>query len=78
MSFYLLRYASGEIDDVTAAMRIEVKRALWVPLAEASRQLMYSNERKVLRLAQERLETHGLTKNASDSTAPKARRGHPA
>jgi|SRR5882672_1169772 len=60
VSFYLLRYRSGDIDDVTPEMRIEVKRALWVPLAEASRQLMYSNERKVLRLAQDYLETHGL------------------
>lgn len=60
VSFYLLHYLSGEIDDVTPAMRIEVKRALWVPLAEASRQLMYSNERKVLRLAQDRLEIRGL------------------
>ena len=61
VSFYLLRYGSGEIDDVTPEMRIEVKRALWVPLAEASRQLMYSNERKVLRLAQDYLEAHGLS-----------------
>jgi 8-oxo-dGTP pyrophosphatase MutT (NUDIX family) len=60
VSFYLLSYASGEIDDVTPEMRIEVKRALWVPLAEASRQLMYSNERKVLRLAQDYVETNGL------------------
>ena len=60
VSFYLLRYCSGEIDDVTPEMRIEVKRALWVPLAEASRQLMYSNERKVLRLAQDYLQTHGV------------------
>ena len=60
VSFYLLRYGSGEIDDVTPEMRIEVKRALWVPLAEASRQLMYSNERRVLRLAQDYLEAHGL------------------
>ena len=60
VSFYLLRYASGDIDDVTPAMRIEVKRALWIPLADAARQLMYSNERKVLHLAQDHLETHGL------------------
>ncbi len=60
VSFYLLRYGSGDIDDVTSEMRIEVKRALWVPLAEASRQLMYSNERKVLRMAQDHLEVHGL------------------
>lgn len=60
VTFYLLRYQSGEIDDVTSEMRIEVKRALWVPLAEASQQLMYSNERKVLHMAQERLQTRGL------------------
>jgi 8-oxo-dGTP pyrophosphatase MutT (NUDIX family) len=60
VSFYLLRYVSGEIDDIAPAMRIEVKRALWVPLAGAARQLAYSNERKVLRQAQEYLETHGL------------------
>jgi 8-oxo-dGTP pyrophosphatase MutT (NUDIX family) len=60
VTFFLLRYVSGEVDDVTTAMRIEVKRALWVPLADASRQLMYSNERKVVRLAQDHLETRGL------------------
>jgi 8-oxo-dGTP pyrophosphatase MutT (NUDIX family) len=52
VSFYLLRYLSGEIDDLAPAMRIEVKRALWVPLAEASRQLAYSSERRVLQLAE--------------------------
>ncbi len=54
-------------------MRIEVKRALWVPLTEAARQLMYSNERKVLRLAQDYLETHGLPPEESaniQKTAP--------
>ena len=60
VTFYLLRYCSGEIDDVAADMRVEVKRALWIPLLEASRQLMYSNERKVLRMAQEYLATRGL------------------
>jgi len=61
VSFYLLRYVSGEIDNVAPEMRIEVKRALWVPLAEAARQLAYSNERQVVRLAEEYLEAHGLS-----------------
>lgn len=61
VSFYLMRYVSGEIDDLVADMRIEVRRALWVPLADAARQLAYSNERKVLRQAQEYLETEGLS-----------------
>ena len=56
VSFYLMRYVSGEIDNLTSGMRIEVKRALWVPLADAPRQLAYSNERKVLRQAQDHLE----------------------
>jgi len=60
VSFYLLRYVSGEIDNLTPDMRIEVKRAFWVPLDDANRQLAYSNERKVLRQAQEYLETRGL------------------
>ena len=60
VTFYLLRYCSGEIDDLTEAMRVEVKRAVWIPLIEAPRQLMYSNERKVLRMAQDYLESHGL------------------
>ncbi len=57
VSFYLMRYVSGEIDNLTSDMRIEVKRALWVPLADAARQLAYSNERKVLGQAQDYLET---------------------
>lgn len=56
VSFYLMRYVSGEIDNLAADMRIEVKRALWVALSDASRQLAYSNERKVLRQAQDHLE----------------------
>lgn len=61
VSFYLMRYVSGEIDNLTPDMRIEVKRALWVPLADAASQLAYSNERKVLRQAHEYLETQGLS-----------------
>ena len=60
VSFYLMRYVSGEIDNLASDMRIEVKQALWVPLAEASKQLSYSNERKVLRQAQDYIETQGL------------------
>ncbi len=56
VSFYLMRYVSGEIDDLTSDMRIEVKRALWVPLADAAKQLAYTNERKVLRQAQDSVE----------------------
>jgi|HubBroStandDraft_4_1064222.scaffolds.fasta_scaffold18125_2 8-oxo-dGTP pyrophosphatase MutT (NUDIX family) len=60
VSFYLMRYVSGEIDDLTPDMRIEVKRALWVPIADAARQLAYSNERKVLGQARDYLELNPL------------------
>jgi 8-oxo-dGTP pyrophosphatase MutT (NUDIX family) len=60
VSFYLLRYISGEIGQITPEMHIEVKRALWVSLAEAAHQLAYSNERKVLRQAEEYLAIHGM------------------
>src|SRR5208283_187277 len=60
VSFYLMSYVSGEIDAIASDMRIEVKRALWVPLAEATKQLAYSNERKVLRQAKDYLDTQGL------------------
>ena len=60
VSFYLMRYVSGEIDNLASDMRIEVKRALWVPLTDAASQLAYSNERKVLRQAEDYLQNHGL------------------
>jgi 8-oxo-dGTP pyrophosphatase MutT (NUDIX family) len=58
VSFYLLRYESGEIDDVAEAMRIEVKQAVWIPLDGAERKLAYRGERDVVRLAQKYLESH--------------------
>jgi len=60
VSFYLMRYISGEIDNLTPDMRIEVKQARWVPLADAAKQLAYSNERKVLRQARDYVEKHVL------------------
>ncbi len=58
VSFYLLRYESGSIDDVTPAMRVEVRRALWIPLEGAERKLTYRGERDVVRMAQKYLESH--------------------
>jgi 8-oxo-dGTP pyrophosphatase MutT (NUDIX family) len=55
VSFYLLRYESGTIDDVSEAMRIEVKQARWIPLEGAERKLAYPGERNVIRLAREHL-----------------------
>jgi 8-oxo-dGTP pyrophosphatase MutT (NUDIX family) len=61
VSFYLMQYVSGEIDNLSPDMRIEVKRALWVPLADAPRLLAYGNERKVVRQAQEYVEKESLS-----------------
>jgi len=58
VSFYLLRFVSGTIDDVSTEMRVEVKRALWVPLAEAAKQLAYRGERDVMKKAVEYLRLH--------------------
>jgi 8-oxo-dGTP pyrophosphatase MutT (NUDIX family) len=58
VSFYLLRYESGRIDDVTSEMRVEVRRALWLPLEEAPMKLAYGGERQVVRKAQEYLKSH--------------------
>jgi 8-oxo-dGTP pyrophosphatase MutT (NUDIX family) len=58
VSFYLFRYDSGRIDDVTPEMRVEVRRALWLPLEEAVTKLAYGGERQVARKAQEYLNSH--------------------
>ena len=58
VSFYLFRYQSGQIDDVSREMRVEVKRALWIPLEDAPRQLAYRGERDVVRWAQKYLQSH--------------------
>lgn len=58
VSFYLLRYKSGKIDDISPDMRIEVQRALWLPLEDAPKQLSYKSEREVVRKAQEYVERH--------------------
>jgi 8-oxo-dGTP pyrophosphatase MutT (NUDIX family) len=47
VSFYLLRYRRGRIDDVAAAFRREVAEARWLPLDEAQRLLAYPGERKM-------------------------------
>jgi len=58
VSFYLLRYETGSIDEVSPDMRIEVKRALWIPLDGAERKLSYRGERDVVQVAQKYLQAH--------------------
>ena len=58
VSFYLLRYQSGRIDEIAPAMRVEVRRALWIPLEEAVRKLTYRGEQDMARRAQKYLQSH--------------------
>lgn len=58
VSFYLLRYESGNIDDITEAMRIEVGCAKWVSLEDAPRLLAYGGEKQMARKALEYIAAH--------------------
>jgi 8-oxo-dGTP pyrophosphatase MutT (NUDIX family) len=56
VSFYLVRYRRGRIDDVPAAFRHEVAEARWLPLDEAPRLLAYAGEREMAQTARATLE----------------------
>ena len=58
VSFYLLRCQSGNIDEISPEMRIEVKQARWIPLEEAGRTLAYRGERDVVGRALAYLKSH--------------------
>jgi 8-oxo-dGTP pyrophosphatase MutT (NUDIX family) len=58
VSFYLFKYEAGRIDDLSDDMRIEVQRALWLPLEEAPEKLTYKSERDVARKALEYARSH--------------------
>jgi 8-oxo-dGTP pyrophosphatase MutT (NUDIX family) len=55
VSFYLLRYESGQIDNISDEMRIEVARAKWVRLEDAPKLLAYRGEKQMARKALEYL-----------------------
>jgi len=58
VSFYLLRYQSGTIDDISEDMRIEVARAKWISLDDAPKLLAYGGEKQMARKALEYLKAH--------------------
>jgi len=58
VSFYLLRYESGRIDDVSDEMRVEVARARWLRLDEAPKLLAYRGEKQMARKTLEYLKAH--------------------
>lgn len=58
VSFFLTKYKSGQIGDITEAMRHEVRRAYWLPLDEAAKKLSYSGEKQMAAKALEYVKTH--------------------
>ena len=58
VSFYLVRYRTGRIDDVPASFRHEVAEARWLPLEEAPRLLSYAGEREMASNALATLEAN--------------------
>ena len=58
VSFYLLRYESGRIDDIAEAMRVEVGRAKWVRLEDAPKLLAYRGEKQMARQALDYVSAH--------------------
>jgi 8-oxo-dGTP pyrophosphatase MutT (NUDIX family) len=66
VSFYLLRYESGRIDNVSDEMRVEVARAKWVRLEDAPKVLAYSGEKQMARKALEYIKAHAVDKLATD------------
>lgn len=58
VSFYLLRYESGRIDNIADEMRIEVARAIWVRLEDAPKLLAYRGEKQMARQALEYVKSH--------------------
>ncbi len=58
VSFYLMRYRSGRIDDIAAAMRIEVGCAKWIRLEDAPKLLAYKGEKEMAGRAVEYVAQH--------------------
>jgi 8-oxo-dGTP pyrophosphatase MutT (NUDIX family) len=68
VSFYLLLYRSGKLDNITPEMRVEVKRAFWVALDEAPKAMSYKGERQIVERALAYVSEHPeLGENASDA-----------
>lgn len=58
VSFYLLRYASGQIDDISKEMRIEVACAKWIRLEDGPKLLAYRGEKQMARKALDYVMAH--------------------
>jgi 8-oxo-dGTP pyrophosphatase MutT (NUDIX family) len=66
VSFYLMLYRSGRINQITPEMRIEVARASWIPLEDAPKLLAYKGEKKMAQRALEYLASHPELQSAGE------------
>jgi len=72
VSFYVVAYKSGRLGNISPEMRKEVKRALWIPLEDAGKELSYPGEREVAKLAVDWVTTHPeLVARFESTKAPK-------
>lgn len=51
VSFFLMKYMSGQIGDIKPNMMHEVRRAYWLPLEEAATSLSYGGEKQMAKKA---------------------------
>jgi 8-oxo-dGTP pyrophosphatase MutT (NUDIX family) len=58
VSFYLMKYRSGRINEIAPEMRIEVARARWVLLEDAPTLLAYKGEKQMVQRALEYVQAH--------------------
>jgi 8-oxo-dGTP pyrophosphatase MutT (NUDIX family) len=58
VTFYLMRYRSGRIDEIAPEMRIEVAQARWIHLKDAAALLSYKGEKQMAKRALEYVEAH--------------------
>jgi 8-oxo-dGTP pyrophosphatase MutT (NUDIX family) len=56
VTYYLFRYLSGRIGNITPEMRHEVEQASWIPLQDAPKLLTYKGDREMARAALEYIQ----------------------
>jgi 8-oxo-dGTP pyrophosphatase MutT (NUDIX family) len=61
VSFFLIRYESGRLGDISEAFRHEVAEVRWLPLEDAPRLLAYGGEKEMVRKAIAVLEPEPLS-----------------
>lgn len=58
VSFYLMRYLTGRINEITPEMRVEVARARWIDMEDAPSLLTYKGDKQMAQRARDYVSTH--------------------